>query len=138
MEQSTEAIKSIFDFLSNKNNYPIYFHCNSGADRTGTLAFLILGLLGVSYEDITRDFETTSFTYYGERWRSAIEDDKFTESGVMQADSNNFIAWGEMYSLIMLYYSEGGTLSDAIENYLISVCGISSENIVNFKEIMLK
>ena len=138
VEQSTEAIKSIFDFLSNKNNYPIYFHCNSGADRTGTLAFLILGLLGVSYEDITRDFETTSFTYYGERWRSAIEDDKFTESGVMQADSNNFIAWGEMYSLIMQYYSEGGTLSDAIENYLISVCGVSSENIVNFKEIMLK
>lgn len=133
------AIKSIFEFLGDKDNYPIYFHCNAGADRTGTLAFLILGLLGVSYEDITRDFETTSFTYYSSRWRSAIEDGKFTQDGVMQCDTSNFVAWGEMYSLIMSEYGEAsGTLSDAVENYLISVCGVDLSCISTIKEIMLQ
>ena len=29
--------------------------------RTGTLAYLISGLLGVSYRNLTKDFELTSF-----------------------------------------------------------------------------
>ena len=32
-----------------------------GADRTGTLAFLIEALLGVSESDLSKDFELTSF-----------------------------------------------------------------------------
>lgn len=139
VKESPSAIKKIFNFLSDESNYPIYFHCNSGADRTGTLTFLILGLLGVSYDDITRDFETTSFTYYGKRWRSNIVDGKFTPDGIMQADRDNFVSWGEMYSLFMEYYAEGdGTLAQAIENYLLNVCGVDYKDIISFKNIMLE
>ena len=77
----TKSIKSIFEVLGDENNYPIMFHCNAGADRTGTVAFLINGVLGVSYEDLTRDFELTSFSKGGRRWRSNIEDGMFTEDG---------------------------------------------------------
>lgn len=38
------------------NNYPINFHCAIGRDRTGTLAMLLLGLLGVSEADICFDY----------------------------------------------------------------------------------
>ncbi len=137
--ESLEAINNIFKFLSDENNYPIYFHCNAGADRTGTLAFLINGLLGVSYEDLTRDFETTSFTYYGARWRSSIVNGQFTSDGVMRDDNTNFIAWAEMYSLFMKYYAgDNGTLSSAIENYLINVCKVEQSCIDSIKELMIQ
>ena len=40
-----------------KDNYPIDFHCIGGTDRTGTLAYLLKGFLGVSEEDLIRDYE---------------------------------------------------------------------------------
>lgn len=138
-KDSLDAIKRIITFLSDESNYPVYIHCNAGADRTGTLAFLIGGLLGVSYEDLTRDFETTSFTYYGARWRSAIVDGKFSPSGIMRDDTTNFIAWGEMYSLLMENYAgEEGTLSSAVENYLVKACGVDTECIDAIRGIMLE
>ena len=139
VSSSLPAIKEIFTYLSDINNYPIYIHCNAGSDRTGTLAFLIGGLLGVSYEDLTRDFETTSFTYYGARWRSDIRNGKFTSTGVMRDDRENFIGWGQMYSLFMKYYAgDAGTLSYAIENYLVNTCKVDVQCIEQIKDIMLQ
>ena len=40
----------------------VYFHCYAGADRTGTLAFLVEGLLGVSESELAKDYELTSFS----------------------------------------------------------------------------
>lgn len=39
-------LRTIFDAAT--HNEPVYFHCSAGADRTGTLACVIEGLLGVS------------------------------------------------------------------------------------------
>ena len=136
-EDTAASLRTIFEFLSDEKNYPVYIHCNAGADRTGTLAFLINGLLGVSYEDLTRDFELTSFTYYGRRWRSSVENGEFTDSGVMQNDTSNYVAWDKMVDM-MAGYAPGGTLSEAIENYLKTVCGISAETLARVKEIMLE
>ena len=41
-------------------NYPIIFHCNGGADRTGSLAFILGALQGVSEADLIKDYEFTS------------------------------------------------------------------------------
>ena len=43
------------------HNEPVYFHCYAGADRTGTLAFILEALLGVSQSDIDKDYELTMF-----------------------------------------------------------------------------
>ncbi len=41
-------------------NYPILFHCAGGADRTGTIALLLNGLLGVDEHSLIMDYEFTS------------------------------------------------------------------------------
>ena len=56
-EQMRAALGAIFD----KRNWPIAFHCKTGKDRTGTLAFIVLALLGVAEEDICLDWEVTAF-----------------------------------------------------------------------------
>ena len=57
----------IFDVLSDARNYPVYFHCYGGADRTGLLAMLIEALLGVSEYDIRLDYEMTTCSLFGIR-----------------------------------------------------------------------
>lgn len=54
-----KAIRDIIVWLGQGKN--VYFHCVGGADRTGTLAFLIEALVGVSEADLSKDYELTSF-----------------------------------------------------------------------------
>lgn len=78
----TVAYKSVFDkkhrkntrrffaLLAQKKNYPIYVHCWGGADRTGTLFFLLGAFLGMCKEDLIYDYEFTSLSYWGTRTRN--------------------------------------------------------------------
>jgi len=43
------------------NGENIYFHCAIGTDRTGTMAWFLEGLLGVSKEDRVQDYELSYF-----------------------------------------------------------------------------
>lgn len=52
-------LKTVFDAVT--HNEPVYFHCAAGADRTGTLACVLEGLLGMSQSDIDKDYELTTF-----------------------------------------------------------------------------
>ena len=44
-----------------RQNKPVFFHCQNGADRTGTLGFLIGALLGVTEGNLAKDYELTTF-----------------------------------------------------------------------------
>ena len=43
------------------NGDNIFFHCTIGSDRTGTIAYFLEGLLGVSEEDRVEDYELSYF-----------------------------------------------------------------------------
>lgn len=60
-----DKLKDIFAVFGDESNYPICFHCSIGTDRTGMLAFLINGLMGVSEEDLYRDFLFSNFGEIG-------------------------------------------------------------------------
>ena len=55
------AFKVAFKPFLDKANYPIAFHCKSGKDRTGTLAYVLYALLGVDEETILLDWEASVF-----------------------------------------------------------------------------
>ena len=55
------AFTNAFRVFLDEKNYPIDFHCIAGADRTGSLAFILNGLLGVDEEELWRDWEVTAF-----------------------------------------------------------------------------
>ena len=133
--------KEIFKLLSDEKNYPFYTHCQHGADRTGTFAFIVNGVLGVSYEDLTRDFEVSSFIPGGKRWRGEGKGDTFSASDtIMQNNSSNYVAWGELYKDMMEYGKKNGceTLEKSIEHWLINYVGVPKAQIDSFRNIMLK
>lgn len=52
-------LRCVIDAVTHRE--PIYFHCTAGADRTGTLACVLEGILGMSQSDIDKDYELTCF-----------------------------------------------------------------------------
>lgn len=42
----------------------VYYHCSLGADRTGTISYMLEALLGMSRADMDKDYELTTFYIY--------------------------------------------------------------------------
>jgi protein-tyrosine phosphatase len=60
--------------------HPLVFHCSQGKDRTGILAAMLLSLLGVSDEDIIRDYNLSDSS--AEEVRSKIINDPSTREEI--------------------------------------------------------
>lgn len=54
-----KILSAIFDSVT--HDKPVYFHCGVGADRTGMIAIMLEGILGVGRSDIDQDYELTDF-----------------------------------------------------------------------------
>lgn len=54
-EESRKKLKSVFDLFCAEENCILY-HCNSGTDRTGIITMLLLSVLGVSEDEIMKDY----------------------------------------------------------------------------------
>ena len=50
----------VLEIFADEKNYPIYFHCAVGADRTGTIGMYLDTILGMSSEDILLNYNFTS------------------------------------------------------------------------------
>lgn len=84
-----EILPNVFEVLGDKDNYPMIFHCSIGTDRTGMLAYLINALLGVSKEDLARDYLYSNF---------GLISSNRTTSAVNQYDTEINKFTGETYS----------------------------------------
>ena len=58
--QSIEGMQQLIKWL--KEGRTVYMHCSVGADRTGTVAFLVGALCGMSEDALCKEFELTSFS----------------------------------------------------------------------------
>jgi len=84
-DRATHAvIAGAFALFAQESSYPLAFHCITGKDRTGLIAALVLGVLGVADDDIVRDYAMTetNMPRYIERLRERGRlpaDGSFTE-----------------------------------------------------------
>ena len=109
--------RRILEFLSKKENYPVYFHCWGGADRTGLVAFVLGAVLGMSYEDLMDDYEITTLSKWYKRSRNT---------------EGRFKLFFDRFSTY-----PGSTMEEKARNYLLS-CEIPEEQIDRFRIIMLE
>ncbi len=114
--EKSQSIHDVFRLFAKVENYPIYYHCWGGADRTGTIAFLLGALLGEEEKSLLDDYELTSLSIWGVRSRN------------LQV-FKNFIEQLNSY--------DGEDLSKKVENYLMSV-GVTSQEIKSIKAINLE
>lgn len=105
--------------LSESSPRPVYFHCQGGCDRTGTLAFLLLGLLGVSESDLAREYELSSF--------SAI--------GAGRVRNSTVYGYSAMVTALKTY--SGSTLAEKFSDFATTGCGVSADTISSFRALML-
>ena len=116
-EKGREAFAKVFRVFLDEKNYPIDFHCISGADRTGSLAYIFCGLLGADEELLARDWETTGFWARGVGFCHAKRYDRLVDGF-----NKNFPA---------------ATTRERLEKYVVSL-GFTEGDIEKFRSIMLE
>lgn len=65
--RNAESVKNVFKILADENNYPLYYHCRIGTDRTGLIGNLVGGLLGVPLNKLYQDYLFSNFGQIGEK-----------------------------------------------------------------------
>ena len=63
--RNAEKIRQVFDILVDESNYPIFYHCRIGTDRTGITGILTGGLLGIPFEEVIQDYGFSNFGKIG-------------------------------------------------------------------------
>jgi protein tyrosine/serine phosphatase len=56
LDEGRESIARALHILSDDSSLPLVFHCAAGKDRTGVVAAVVLGILGVADDDIADDY----------------------------------------------------------------------------------
>ena len=107
-----------FRIFTRRENFPVYFHCIAGADRTGSLAYVLLGVLGVSRHDCETEWESTFYPRFPKESDGMLGEVHFSRG-------------------LSAYGGKDASLRRQAELYLLD-CGITAEEIEAFRSIMLK
>ena len=127
-EEHRRGIVAIMEFLADEDNYPIYFHCLGGADRTGMIALFLRALLGEDEEDILIDYELTSLSSYAHGLAEGV-----AGLGFRSRETEYFRGFLERF----YRENEGKTLGEKTESFLLS-CGVKREILANIRSILAK
>ena len=118
---SKKRYKEWFAFILDhiRQGKAVYYHCVWGADRTGLVSVLLEGLLGLSQEQMNKEYELTSLSFAGLR----------PKSGYADGDHQKLIEKIKTY--------DGATLRDKFDTYWTKEVGVSIDDIQEFRSLML-
>ena len=116
-EDQYPAARAIFECLADASAYPVYYHCWGGADRTGTIAYLLLAYLGVPEEDLILDYELTSLSIFGIRART--------------------LGFFREFMRALAAFDPEGTPKSRAERFL-RACGLSEDTLASLKQNLLE
>ncbi|MBQ9457375.1 MAG: tyrosine-protein phosphatase [Bacilli bacterium] len=109
------GLRKTFGILGKKENYPIYFHCSIGTDRTGYVSWLINAYLGVEEDYLWKDY---LFSNFG----------NIDGSRVVSSISNGYVQ--------NIKNAQGETLSEKAKTYLLAR-GVEEAELQVLREMML-
>lgn len=112
-------LRCVIDAVTHRE--PVYFHCTAGADRTGTLACVLEGLLGMSQSDIDKDYELTCF--YSGTGTDAL------------ARRRNEADWMKLINAINAVSGDG--FRDKCVHFAVGTCGMSMADINAYRAAMI-
>lgn len=112
-------LRCVIDAVTHRE--PVYFHCTAGADRTGTLACVLEGLLGMSQSDIDKDYELT--TFYSGSGTDAL------------ARRRNEAEWMRLINAINAI--SGDSFRDKCTRFAVGTCGMTMADINAYRAAMI-
>ena len=127
--EGMKAMAANFRIFCDRANYPVFFHCIGGADRTGSLAYVLNGVLGVAKEDLERDWESTFYPMLPDVVENRTG--KPFKNGTYWRSSRHFDEGFAKYA------KAGDSLKDRIQAYLLD-CGVTEDEIRLVRELMLE
>ena len=110
------SVAAAFSLMLKRWNYPMVIHCIGGTDRTGTYAYLINGLLGVSEEELILDYDISFMAGQGpdkrhRGWQKSLQD--------------------------AVRALPGDTIAEKLKGYFISL-GFTAEEVDKVREFLLE
>ena len=124
-DQHKHGIRKIMEFLADENNYPVFFHCMGGADRTGMIALYLRALVGEEDDIIHTDYELTGLSMYAGGSAENAQGFRRRTAPYYMEFRNMLDEYGK------------GPFRDKVENFLLA-CGVKKETIDRVKEIIRK
>ena len=106
--------------LADKNNYPVYFHCAVGRDRTGWMGMCLNFLCGVSEEIALKEFCLSLFS---------------TSGAYLKGNTDFYTRFISIRDYINTF--NGNNLSEKMEDYLVTMAGVTHEECAAVRGILL-
>ena len=126
-KEGMEAMARNVRLFCDRGNLPVFFHCIGGADRTGSLAYVLNGVCGVAKEDLERDWESTFYPDIPEVLEN-VSGVPFSD-GTYWRGSHHFDKGFAKYP--------GATLKEKIEAYLAD-CGVTQDEIAQLRSVLVE
>ena len=106
--------------FANPSNYPAFFHCSVGRDRTGWMGICLNLLCGVSEEVTLKEFCLSSFS---------------TSGALNKGNTGLYDRYIRFHNY--LNNLSGSNMSEKMETYLTTICGVTHEECANIRGILL-
>ena len=114
--EQNDYFRDAIRVFANKENYPIYFHCTGGVDRTGEIAFLLNAVCDVDTEENFLDYDISSLCFFPRKRTIPY-----------------FTAW---QAKISTFGKPDDSWKTKVENYLLSI-GVTAEEIASIRTILV-
>ncbi|HLF40548.1 MAG TPA: tyrosine-protein phosphatase [Acidimicrobiia bacterium] len=122
LRDASQQVAAVLRIIAEADTRPVVFHCVAGKDRTGVVAAVLLGLLGVSDEDVIADYALTQeiMPTMFERWNERPDSPRESDfpAHILRAEETTMhhllAIIEEEYGSIAGYAASGGIRDDVV------------------------